>query len=113
MLIMLSNIEHPSIEQSVAWLEENGFTATRVPVNEVGRVSPEAIATAITDKTILIATHHANHDLGTVQDISAIGAIATEHFSPIISAAEGIWQVAIYLNSSRVNSASALGITLF
>ena len=91
--IVLSNIEHPSINQSIAWLEENGFTATRVPVDEVGRVSPEAIATAITDKTILIATHHASHDLGTLQDIPTIGAIAAERSIPFLvdATASGGW----------------------
>ena len=91
--IVLSNIEHPSINQSVAWLEENGFEATRVPVDAVGRVSPEAIAAAITDKTILIATHHASHDLGTLQDISAIGAIAAERGIPFLvdATASGGW----------------------
>ena len=82
--IVLSNIEHPSIDQSVAWLEDNGFTATRVPVDGEGRAAPNNIADATTDRTILIATHHANHDLGTVQDISAIGAIATERSIPFL-----------------------------
>jgi cysteine desulfurase len=91
--IVLSNIEHPSIEQSVAWLEGNGFEATRVPVDAVGRVSPEAIAAAITDQTILIATHHASHDLGTLQDIPAIGAIAAARAIPFLvdATASGGW----------------------
>jgi cysteine desulfurase len=91
--IVLSNIEHPSIEQSVAWLEENGFEATRVPVDAVGRVSPEAIAAAITDQTILIATHHASHDLGTLQNIAAIGAIAAARAIPFLvdATASGGW----------------------
>ena len=91
--IVLSNIEHPSIDQSVVWLEDNGFTATRVAVDGEGRVAPNNIAEAITDRTILIATHHANHDLGTVQDISAIGAIATERGIPFLvdATASGGW----------------------
>ena len=91
--IVLSNIEHPSIEQSVAWLEENGFTATRVPVDVEGFISPAAIAEAFTDKTILIATHHASHDLGTIQDITAIGALAAERAIPFMvdATASGHW----------------------
>jgi cysteine desulfurase len=56
-------------------------------------VSPEAIAAAITDKTILIATHHASHDLGTLQDIAAIGAIAAERSIPFLvdATASGGW----------------------
>ena len=91
--IVLSNIEHPSIEQSVAWLEENGFKATRVPVDAEGFVSPNAIAEAVTDKTILIATHRASHDLGTIQDIPAIGAIAAKRAIPFLvdATASGGW----------------------
>ncbi|MDE2715114.1 MAG: cysteine desulfurase family protein [Verrucomicrobiota bacterium] len=91
--IVLSNIEHPSIEQSVAWLEENGFKTSRVPVDAEGFVSPNAIAEAVTDKTILIATHHASHDLGTIQDITAIGATAAERGIPFLvdATASGGW----------------------
>jgi len=91
--IVLSNIEHPSIDRSVAWLEENGFVATRLGVDGEGRVAPDDIAKAITEHTILIATHHASHDLGTVQDIEAIGAIAVERGVPLLidATASGGW----------------------
>lgn len=91
--LILSNIEHPSIDQSVAWLEHHGFTATRVPVDDKGRLSPAAVAEAITDQTILIATHHANHDLGTVQDITALGALSNERGIPVLidATASGGW----------------------
>ena len=91
--IVLSNIEHPSIEQSVVWLEENGFKATRVPVDAKGFISPNAIAEAVTDQTILITTHHASHDLGTIQDIPAISTIAAERAIPFLvdATASGGW----------------------
>jgi cysteine desulfurase len=91
--LVLSNIEHPSIDRSVAWLEENGFRATRVAVDGEGRVSPEAVAKAVTDKTILISTHHASHDLGTVQDVAVIGAMAKERGIPFLvdATASGGW----------------------
>ena len=91
--IVLSNIEHPSIEQSVAWLEDNGFTATRVAVNGEGCVAPNDIAEATTDRTVLIVTHHASHDLGAVQDITSIGAIAKARRIPFLvdATASGGW----------------------
>ena len=91
--IVLSNIEHPSIDQSVVWLEDNGFTATRVPVDGEGHVDPSVLAEATTAQTVLIATHHANHDLGTVQDIAAIGAMAAERGIPFFvdASASGGW----------------------
>ena len=91
--IVLSNIEHPSIDQSVVWLEDSGFTATRVPVDGEGQVDPSVLAEATTDQTVLIATHHANHDLGTVQDITAIGTMAAERGIPFFvdATASGGW----------------------
>ena len=91
--LILSNIEHPSIDQSVAWLEQQGFTAMRVPVDGEGRLSVGAVAEAITEQTILIATHHANHDLGTVQDLPALGALAVERGIPLLidATASGGW----------------------
>ncbi len=91
--IVLSNIEHPSIDQSVVWLEDNGFTATRVAVNGEGCVAPNDIAEATTDRTVLIVTHHASHDLGAVQDITSIGAIAKARRIPFLvdATASGGW----------------------
>ena len=91
--LILSNIEHPSIDQSVAWLEQQGFTATRVPVDGEGRLTAAAVAESVTDQTILIATHHANHDLGTVQNLPALGAVAAERGIPLLidATASGGW----------------------
>ena len=91
--LILSNIEHPSIDQSVAWLEQQGFTATRVPVDREGRLSVGAVMEAITEQTILIATHHANHDLGAVQNLPALGALAGERGIPLLidATASGGW----------------------
>ena len=88
--IVLSNIEHPSIDRSVAWLEQNGFEATRVGVDGEGQVEPSAIAESVTERTILIATHHGSHDLGTVQDTAALGALAMERGIPLLVDATAI-----------------------
>ena len=88
--IVLSNIEHPSIDRTVAWLEKNGFEATRVEVDGEGRLDPSAIAESVTKRTILIATHHGSHDLGTVQDTAALGALAIERGIPLLVDATAI-----------------------
>lgn len=80
--IIISNAEHPSVENSVAFLEKHGWVVTRVPVDKFGFIVPETIRTAITEKTTLIATHYANHDIGTIQNIEQIGQIAKERLIP-------------------------------
>ena len=76
--IVLSKIEHPSVDNSVGFLEQHGFTATRVKVDTEGFINPLDVRAAITGKTVLICLHHANHDIGTRQPIREIGAIAAE-----------------------------------
>ncbi len=76
--IVVSAIEHPSILGSVEFLEKQGFVATRVPVDPNGFVAPEDVRVAITDKTILVAVHYANHDIGTIEPCAEIGRITTE-----------------------------------
>jgi cysteine desulfurase len=74
--IVLSNIEHPSVLNSVAFLEKHGFTSTRVEVDGEGKIDPANVRAAITDKTILVAIHHVNHDIGTIQPIREIADAA-------------------------------------
>jgi cysteine desulfurase len=76
--IVVSAIEHPSVLASVEFLEKQGFTCTKVKVDSEGFVNPEDVRAALTDKTILVAVHHANHDIGTIEPVRAIGEIVAE-----------------------------------
>src|SRR6185369_1024641 len=76
--IVISEIEHPSVINSIEFLEKQGFTCTKVKVDREGVVNPEEVRAAITDKTTLIAVHHVNHDIGTIEPIREIGKIANE-----------------------------------
>ncbi|HSO50364.1 MAG TPA: aminotransferase class V-fold PLP-dependent enzyme, partial [Acidimicrobiia bacterium] len=59
-------------------LERHGVEVTYVPVQPDGLVSVDEIRKAITDKTILISVMFANNEIGTIQDIAAIGKLAKE-----------------------------------
>src|SRR5687767_11752539 len=59
-------------------LERQGFEVTYVPVQPDGLIDVEAIRKAITPKTILISVMFANNEIGTVQDVAAIGKLAKE-----------------------------------
>jgi cysteine desulfurase len=74
--IVVSEIEHPSVLESVKFLEKFGFTSTRVKVDGEGMVDPQAVRDAITDKTVLVAIHHVNHDIGTIQSTWEISEVA-------------------------------------
>jgi cysteine desulfurase len=75
---VISSIEHPSVMNSIEYLVKNGFEVTAVPVDAVGRINPEDIRNAITEKTILVAVHLVNHDIGTIQPVKEIGKITAE-----------------------------------
>jgi cysteine desulfurase len=59
-------------------LERQGFTVTQVTVGRDGLVDVDELARAITDKTILISVMLANNEIGTIQDIAAVGKLAKE-----------------------------------
>ena len=76
--LVICETEHPSVINSVEFLEKQGFTCARVKVDKEGLINPEDVRAAITDKTTLIAVHHVNHDIGTIEPIREIGKIAGE-----------------------------------
>jgi cysteine desulfurase len=76
--IVISATEHPAVIASVEFLEARGFACTRVPVDADGMVDPGDIRSAITDKTILISVHHVNHEIGAIEPVREIGALARE-----------------------------------
>ena len=80
--LVVSAIEHPAVLKSVEFLEQHGFTCTRVPVDAEGSVAPEAVRAALTDQTILVAVQHANYELGTLQPVAEIGRLAGERGIP-------------------------------
>ena len=76
--IITTQIEHHAILHTCQWLEKHGFDVTYLPVDADGLVSLDDVKAAITDKTILISVMFANNEVGTIQPIKEIGAIAKE-----------------------------------
>jgi cysteine desulfurase len=76
--IITSAIEHHAVLHTCEYLEKHGFTVTYLPVDEYGMVRIEDVKNAITDKTILISIMMANNEVGTIQPVKEIGALAHE-----------------------------------
>ncbi len=70
--------EHHSILMPLRYLEKKGWEVTYLPTDSDGVVNPEAVAAAIRDDTVLVSIVHANHEIGTIQPITAIGKITSE-----------------------------------
>jgi cysteine desulfurase len=76
--IIVSKIEDFPVLHSAQFLEKQGFAVTYLEVNGEGLVDLEQLKKAITGETILVSIQHANQEIGTVQDIKAIGKICRE-----------------------------------
>ncbi|MDD2266894.1 NifS family cysteine desulfurase [Sulfuricurvum sp.] len=76
--IIASAVEHPSVLETLHFLEENGAEITFVDVDQFGYVSAERVAAAITDKTILISMMWANNETGMIFPVEEVAAIAKE-----------------------------------
>jgi cysteine desulfurase len=76
--IVVRGIEHEAVLQTSRALARRGWTLTVVPVESNGVVSAEAVREAVSDATALVSVMHANNEVGTVQPVAAIAAIAHE-----------------------------------
>jgi cysteine desulfurase len=76
--IIVSSIEDFPVLNSAKALERFGFEITYLKVNPEGLVEPEDVQNAIKKDTILVSIQHANQEIGTVQDIDAIGKICRD-----------------------------------
>jgi cysteine desulfurase len=77
--IIASSIEHEAVLNTVKALGRRGWTTTLLRVDSTGIVSPAALAAAITRDTALVSVMHANNEVGTIQPIADLAAIAHEH----------------------------------
>lgn len=81
--IITTPIEHHAVLNTVKFLEEHhGFEVIWLPVNHEGLVNPADVAAAITERTALISVMYANNEVGTIEPIAEIGAIAKAHQIP-------------------------------
>jgi len=76
--IIISEIEHISVHNVAKYLEKNGFSVTRIPVDHYGRVSVKKLAARINERTILVSVNYANNEIGTVQPVAEIGKLCKE-----------------------------------
>ena len=74
--IVTSRIEHPAVLNVCAFLEKDGYAVTYLPVDSQGMVGIAEVASALRPDTVLISIMHANNEVGTIQPITEIAALA-------------------------------------
>jgi cysteine desulfurase len=76
--LVASAIEHEAVLNTLKALARRGWRTTLVPVDQSGIVSPDRVREAVTGETALVSVMHANNEIGTIQPIAELAAIAHE-----------------------------------
>ena len=105
--IITSTAEHHAILDTCHALATERFETTYLPVDKYGMVSPDDVEAAITPKTILMSFMYANNEVGTINSIADIAAVAAKHGVPFHSdAVQGIGQLPSDMEMLGVDLAS-------
>ena len=112
--VITSAIEHPAVLEVCRFLERFGIETTSLPVDDSGLVSPEAVNDAIRPDTVLISIMHANNEVGTLEPIDAIAAIARANGIPMhTDAAQSVGKIATRVDDLGVDLLSVAGHKLY
>jgi cysteine desulfurase len=76
--IVTTQVEHDSVLNTSNYLEQFGFDVTYLPVDRLGRVDPDAVARAVTERTVLVSVMLANNEVGTLQPVAEVARLVGE-----------------------------------
>lgn len=107
MHIITSTVEHKAVLDTCSQLQEEGFDVTYLKPGNDGRVTVELLEAAIREDTVLVSLMHVNNEIGTINDIKALGECCAKHsISFHVDAAQSVGKVAINLNKLNVDMMS-------
>ncbi len=108
--LIVSAIEHPAVMQPAAHLRELGWSLTIVPVDATGRVAAADVAAALRPDTALVSVMHANNEVGTLQPVAEIAALARANGSLMhTDAAQSAGKVAVSVDDLGVDLLTLAG----
>ena len=112
--IITSAVEHPAVLEVCRWLETQGLRVSYLPVDGFGAVDPQQVEAAITPETILVTIMHANNEVGTIQSIAEITAIAHRHGVLVhTDAAQSVGKIPVSVADLGVDLLSIAGHKLY
>ena len=77
--LIISSVEHSSINAPVQWLATQGWQVTKLPVDRSGRIDPQDLIVAMRPNTVLVSVISAQSEVGTLQPIAELAAICRQH----------------------------------
>ena len=106
--------EHKAVLDAAKRLEGRGFRVSYLPVGRDGLLDLEALEHALTAKTILISLLHANNEIGVIQPIGEVGAIARRHGVAFhVDAAQSFGKIPIDVNADCIDLLSVSGHKIY
>jgi cysteine desulfurase len=112
--IITTRVEHPAVLEPCKFLEKLGASVTLLPVDSTGMVDPDAVRRAISRHTVLISVMHANNEVGTIEPISAVSAIARERGIPLhTDAAQSVGKISTNVRELGVDVLTIAGHKLY
>jgi len=112
--VITSMTEHRAVLDACKALEKRGLEVTYLAVDKEGRVNPQDVRNAITEKTILISIMLANNEIGTINPIAEIGKIAKEKGVVFhCDATQGVGKIPVDVNQLAVDLMSFSGHKIY
>jgi cysteine desulfurase len=112
--VITSKVEHHAVLRSAQTLEAQGFAVSYLPVDQYGMVDPDDVRRALRPDTIAISIMHANSEVGTIQPIRAIGALAREAGVPLhVDAVQTFGKVEIDVDAMNIDALSFSGHKIY
>lgn len=108
--VITSRIEHKAVLDTCKWLEDQGCDVTWLSPDAQGRIAPEQVAGALTERTVVVSLMLVNNELGTITDIAAIGRLLRERGVLLhVDAAQAAGKMAIDVTALNVDLLSLSG----
>lgn len=112
--IVTSKIEHKAVLDTCRQLEREGYDVTYLDPGSDGIITPEAVANALREDTILVSIMHANNEIGTISDIQGIGEV-TRNAGVLfhVDAAQSAGKIPIDMEAMKVDLLSMSGHKMY
>lgn len=110
--IITTAVEHPAVSAPAAFLEDQGFTVTRLGVDHTGHISLEELSRALTPETILVSIMYVNNEIGAVQPVEEAARLIHEKCPQAyfhVDAIQGYGKYRIYPKRMGIDMLSASG----